>query len=76
MGIDPPFPLVTSGSGDQDYYGESPGAEEDVLQDYYQQALLLDGLQCIDRWTYIIQDWDERLGILGVSLSVSPLDQS
>lgn len=76
MGIDPPFPPVASGSGDQDYYEESPGAEEDALQDYYQQALLSDGLQRIDKWTYIVQDWDERLGILEVSLSVSPLDQS
>ena len=39
-----------------------------MLQDYYQQALLSDGLQRIDEWTFIIQDWDETLGILEVGL--------
>jgi len=39
-------------------------------------ALLADGLQRIDRWTYVIQDWNEALGILEVSLFAPPLDTS
>lgn len=68
----PPLLLAAPGSGNHDQLEESPATEEDVLQDYYQQALLSDGLQRIDCWTYILQDWDERLGILKVSLLVAP----
>jgi len=63
-------------SGDQGHCEESPGEDADALQDYCQQALLSDGLQRIDRWTYIVQDWNELLGILEVSLFVFPLDVS
>lgn len=42
--------------------------EGDVLQDYYQQAIMSDGLQRIDEWTYVIQDWNEQFGVLEVSL--------
>lgn len=73
---DPPPPLAAPGSGDYDQCEESPVAEEDVLQDYCQQALLSDGLQRIDGWTYVVQDWDERLGILEVSLRVLHFDKA
>ncbi|KAF9642207.1 hypothetical protein BDM02DRAFT_3152448 [Thelephora ganbajun] len=58
------LPPAVPDVGDQEDNEGSPRAEEDVLQDYCQQALLLDGLQRIDAWTYVVQDWDETLGIL------------
>lgn len=45
---------------------------EEALQDYCQQALLSDGLQRIDEWTYVVQDWNEGLGFLEVSLCHLP----
>ena len=68
-----PLPFAVPDSGDQEHYEESLRTEEDTLQDYYQQAILSDGLQRIDEYTYIVQDWNEHLGILEVSLAVSPL---
>lgn len=60
--------LPAPGIWDQDADEGSPRAEEEVLQDYYQQAVLSDGLQRIDAWTYVVQDWNGTLGILEVSL--------
>ena len=68
MGVRPSSLSAAPVAGDWDDCVGSPRAEEDMLQDYYQQALLSDGLQRIDEWTFIIQDWDETLGILEVSL--------
>ena len=75
MGIDLSLPFVIP-SEDQDRCDESLRTEEDVLQDYYQQAILSDGLQRIDDHTYVVQDWSEHFGILEVSLSILPLDGS
>ena len=67
MGMHPSLLSDAPIAGDQEDHVGSPRTEEDMLQDYYQQALLSDGLQRIDEQTFIIQDWDETLGILEVS---------
>lgn len=67
--FNPPPPPAALDTGNQGYE-ESPAAEEDLLQDYCQQAILSDGLQRIDEWTYVVQDWDKCLAILEVSLLV------
>jgi len=59
----------------EDYEG-SLRIEEDILQDYCQQALLSDGLQRIDKWTYVVQGWNEALGILEVSPFALLIDTS
>jgi len=51
---------------------EFPRPGEDTLQDYCQQALLSDGLQRIDKWTYVVQDWNGPLGVLEVSSLTPP----
>ena len=73
-GIDLTPPLVAHSSGDLSHYEESPVDEKEMLQDYYQQAVFSDGLQRIDRWTFILQDWVEQLGILEVCWFVLLLD--
>ena len=72
MGIHPSLPLVAPGSEDPGHCEELPGLEEDTLHEYFQQALLSDGLQRIDKWTYVVQDWDELFGVLEVSLLTFP----
>lgn len=67
-------PLVVHSSGDLSHYEESPVDEKEMLQDYYQQAVFSDGLQQIDQWTFILQDWVEQLGILEVHWFVLLLD--
>ena len=63
-----PSPLVAApNSSNQDHHEDFPATEGDTLQDYYQQAILSDGLQRIDERTYVVQDWDECFGILEVS---------
>ena len=54
--------------GDHEDNEPSPSIGTDDLQDYYQQALLSDGLQRIDRWSYVVQDWNERESVLEVRL--------
>lgn len=73
MGIHPSLPLVTPGCEDPGHGEELPRLEEDALQEYCQQALLSDGLQRIDKWTYVIQDWNEPFGVLEVSLLAFPI---
>ena len=66
------LPLVIPSCEDPSHSEEVSRPEEDTLQDYCQQALLSDGLQRIDEWTYVVQDWKEPLGVLDVSLSPCP----
>lgn len=62
------LPLVAPDCEGLTCYHEEPlELEDDILQEYYQQAFLSDGLQWIDEWTCIAQDWDESFGVLKVS---------
>lgn len=72
MGIHPSLPLVAPGCEDPSRREEPPRLEEDTLQEYCQQALLSDGLQRIDKWTYVVQDWNEPFSVLEVSLFAFP----
>ena len=77
--IHPSLPLnepSCENSGDREEFPRIEDTLQDTLQDYCQQALLSDGLQRIGEWTYVVQDWNERLGILEVSPFVCPLAQA
>jgi hypothetical protein len=67
------LPLVNLSHENSAHYKEPPRAEADMLQDYYQQAVLSDGLQRIDERTYVVQDWNGRFGVLEVRLHVLTL---
>ena len=73
--IHPSLPLNEpshGGLGDSEEFPRIEDTLQDTLEEYCQQALLSDGLQRIDEWTYVVQDWNEPLGILEVSLFVCP----
>lgn len=73
MGTHPSLPSATPHISDQEDRESSTRGGEEVLQDYCQQVLLSDGLQRINKWMYVVLDWNEVLGVLEVSPFIPPL---